>query len=121
MSMYDFNSTFFLSVGTLLITASSVCLGYALKSKCSNVKCCYGCFEIVRDIDAELEIEENAVHTDEPSNMINPQSHPPFRRRMSRDSTDNIFNSNSLDQNINTHHINSHRRSFDNTTIPITI
>jgi hypothetical protein len=79
-------------------------------------------FRIVRDIDAELEIEKNAVHTDEPSsNMMNLQPHPPFRRRMSRVSTDINHNSNSLDQNINTPHINSHRRSFDNTTIPITI
>ena len=28
-------------------------LAYALKSKCSRVKCC--CLEIIRDIDAELE------------------------------------------------------------------
>ena len=31
-------------------------LGYALKSKCSRVKCC--CFEIVRDVELEAEIEE---------------------------------------------------------------
>ena len=51
----NYNSTFFLSVGTILITAFSVCLSYALKSKCSSVKLCGGCIEIVRDIDAELE------------------------------------------------------------------
>ena len=51
----NFDSTFFLSVGTILITGISVCLGFALKSKCSSVKLCGGFIEIVRDIDAELE------------------------------------------------------------------
>ncbi len=53
----DFNGTFFLSLGTLFITAISVCLGFALKSKCKNVKVCFGCLEIERDIDAELDVE----------------------------------------------------------------
>ena len=49
----SFNSTFFLSLGTMITAAIGVCLAYALKSKCSSVKCC--CVEIIRDIDAELE------------------------------------------------------------------
>jgi hypothetical protein len=53
----DFNGTFFLSLGTLFITAISVCLGFALKSKCKNVKVCFGCLEIERDIDAEVDVE----------------------------------------------------------------
>ena len=53
----NFNGTFFLSLGTLTITAVSVCLGFALKSKCKNVKLCFGCLEIERDIDAELDVE----------------------------------------------------------------
>ena len=57
-SLYDFNSTFFLSLGTLLISAFGICLGYSLKSKCSNVKCCYGCVEITRNIKAELKEDE---------------------------------------------------------------
>ena len=60
-NMYDFNSTFFLSVGTLIITGSGVCLGYALKSKCNNVKICYGCLEIERDVDLEADLEENII------------------------------------------------------------
>ena len=48
-------------MGTILITAVSVCLGYALKSKCSSVKLCGGCIEIVRDIDAELDLEELGI------------------------------------------------------------
>lgn len=51
----SFNSTFVLSMGTLVVTASGVCLAYALKSKCSSVKLCGGCIDIVRDVEAELE------------------------------------------------------------------
>jgi hypothetical protein len=53
----DFNGTFFLSLGTLFITGISVCLGFALKSKCKNVNVCFGCLEIERDIDAEVDVE----------------------------------------------------------------
>ena len=66
----NYNSTFFLSVGTILITAVSVCLGYALKSKCSSVKLCGGCIEIVRDIDAELDLEELGIQNQ--TNTIQP-------------------------------------------------
>ena len=31
-------------------------LGYALKSKCSSIKCC-GCIEIIRDVELEAELE----------------------------------------------------------------
>jgi hypothetical protein len=82
MSFYDFNSTFFLSVGTLLITGSSVCLGFALKSKCSNVKVCCGALEIVRDIEAEL--EENVIEHQEIQRQIvgiEPQPRSPPRSR----------------------------------------
>jgi hypothetical protein len=53
----NFNGTFFLSLGTLFITAVSVCLGFALKSKCKNVKLCFGCLEIERDVELEADVE----------------------------------------------------------------
>ena len=34
------------------------CLAYGLRSKCSNIKLCYGCVDVTRDIDAEVELEE---------------------------------------------------------------
>ena len=68
---YDFNSTFFLSVGTLIITGSGVCLGYALKSKCSSVKLC-GCIEIVRDIEAEIEETRIVGVPPVPNELITP-------------------------------------------------
>ena len=69
----NYNSTFFLSVGTIFITGISVCLGFALKSKCSSVKLCGGCIEIVRDIDAELE-EGITNQPNEPSILPLPPS-----------------------------------------------
>ena len=59
MSDPAFNSTFVLSMGTLVVTASGVCLAYALRSKCSSVKLCCGCVDIVRDV--EVEVEEDRI------------------------------------------------------------
>ena len=53
----NFNSTFFLSLATMTFGFCGVALGYALKSKCSSVKCC--CIEIIRDVELEADIEEN--------------------------------------------------------------
>ena len=68
--LYDFNSTFFLSLATMTFGFFAGALGYALKSKCSRVKCC--CIEIIRDVELEADIEENSMRpTNEPTN-------PPF-------------------------------------------
>ena len=79
---YDFNSTFFLSVGTLVITGTGVCLGYALKSKCSSVKCCG--IEIVRDIEAELEEDRILGIPPIPSVEPSQENIPVTSRRSSR-------------------------------------
>ena len=57
---YDFNATFFLSLATMAFGFLAGALGYALKSKCSSIKCC-GCIEIIRDVELEAEIEETIV------------------------------------------------------------
>ena len=57
---YDFNATFFLSLATMVFGFLAGALGYALKSKCSSMKCC-GCIEIIRDVELEAEIEETIV------------------------------------------------------------
>ena len=51
------NSTFFFSLATMAFAFLSGALAYTIRSKCSSVKCC-GCIEIIRDIDAEVELEE---------------------------------------------------------------
>ena len=63
--LYDFNSTFFLSLATMVFGFCAGALGYALKSKCSSVKLC-GCIEIIRDVELEADIEENMMHHNEP-------------------------------------------------------
>ena len=52
------NSTFYLSLATLAFAFLSGSLAYTIKSKCSSFKCC-GCIEIIRDIEAEVELEEH--------------------------------------------------------------
>ena len=54
----NFNSTFFLSLATMIFGFCAGALGYALKSKCSSVKCC--CIEIIRDVELEADLEEFA-------------------------------------------------------------
>ena len=55
------NGTFYLSLATLAFAFLSGALAYTIKSKCSSVKCCCGMLEIIRDIDAEVELEENTL------------------------------------------------------------
>ena len=52
------NGTFYLSLATLAFAFLSGSLAYLIKSKCSSVRCC-GCIEIIRDIEAEVELEEH--------------------------------------------------------------
>ena len=53
---YDFNATFSLSLATMVFGFLAGALGYALKSKCSSIKCC-GCIEIIQDVELEAELE----------------------------------------------------------------
>jgi len=71
-NLYDFNSTFFLSLATMTFGFCAGALGYALRSKCSSVKLC-GCIEIIRDVELEAEIEEQ-IHPVAP-----PATDPPTR------------------------------------------
>ena len=66
MSDLSANSVFWLSFATLTFTFLSGALVYTIKSKCSSVKCC-GCIEIIRDIEAEVELEEHNMPAIPPS------------------------------------------------------
>ena len=76
------NGTFYLSLATLAFAFLSGALAYTIKSKCSSVKCC-GCIEILRDIDAEVELEE---HNMPPNNI---------QRSLSQELTENTGRRNS--------------------------
>jgi hypothetical protein len=76
--LYDFNSTFFLSLATMVFGFLAGALGYALKSKCTSVKLC-GCIEIIRDVELEADIEEQTQPPQ--SNEIPPPTIPIIRSR----------------------------------------
>lgn len=55
MNVYD--GVFFITVITIITGSIALALKYCLKSKCETFKCCFGAFEIQRNIDAELQEE----------------------------------------------------------------
>ena len=76
---YDFNATFFLSLATMIFGFLAGALGYALKSKCSSIKCC-GCIEIIRDVELEAELEVTPVQQQLPQNETLPPVPPAVSR-----------------------------------------
>jgi hypothetical protein len=58
--LYD--STFWLSMTTLLVGSIAVTIKACYKSKCSNFRCCYGLIDIERyvDIEEHIDIEQGA-------------------------------------------------------------
>ena len=76
---YDFNATFFLSLATMIFGFLAGALGYALKSKCSSIKCC-GCIEIIRDVELEAELEVTPVQQQLPQNETLPPVTPAVLR-----------------------------------------
>ena len=68
------------------------CLAYGLRSKCSHIKLCYGCVDVTRDIDAEVELEEAgqapiSPSLEEPIATNPPASRISFSRSMLPDET----------------------------------
>lgn len=58
-NFYDeFNATFWLSLGTMVLGSLAICLRYAYQSKCENINICFGLLNIHRNIEAEVEIDE---------------------------------------------------------------
>jgi hypothetical protein len=59
MKWYEiFNSVFWITVITMLMSLIGLLLKYCLKTKCDNVKCCWGMIEVNRDVELEA-MEEN--------------------------------------------------------------
>lgn len=60
-----FDSVFFITVITIISGSFALILKYCLKSKCDNVKCCYGLLEIHRNVeietDEEIKTEEEQI------------------------------------------------------------
>ena len=82
--MSQLSETFWITFTTMGFAFLTGSLAYALKSKCSRVKCC--CLEIIRDIDAELEEGPAPI----PNQIPDPVSGPVPERRTSLRNDSNL-------------------------------
>lgn len=73
--MNNFDGVFFLSLATMTFGFFAGALGYALKSKCSKIKCC-GCIEIDRNVELEAALEEGNITSNKEF-----ENDPPKQRR----------------------------------------
>ena len=64
MWYYIFNDIFWLSVTPMVLGAGALCIRYAYRSKCSNVRVCWGLLEIQRDVEQEAEFDNKAGTAD---------------------------------------------------------
>lgn len=55
------NTTLY-GVVTIAAAVLGVCIRYTFRSKCTEVKCCYGLVDIKRDIEGEIETTEIESH-----------------------------------------------------------
>ena len=54
-NFYDeFNSVFWLSLGTMILGSFAVCLRYTYQSKCEDITLCYGLIRVHRNVEAEI-------------------------------------------------------------------
>lgn len=53
----EFDSVFWITLATLLTGFIGLTVKYCLKSKCTNIRLCYGCVEI----DRAVEFEQNEI------------------------------------------------------------
>ena len=64
MWYHTFNDIFWLSVTPMVLGAGALCIRYAYRSKCSNVRVCCGLLEIERDVEQEAELDNKDDTTD---------------------------------------------------------
>jgi len=53
MNEQIFNSVFWLSISTMILTSFSVLLKYCLKSKCDKIDLCFGLIKVHRAVEIE--------------------------------------------------------------------
>lgn len=64
MAWFDeFDSVFWITLATLFSGSIALCIRYSLRSKCDTVKCCWGGFEIHRNVELEVSEMNNDVAT----------------------------------------------------------
>ena len=57
MNEQIFNSTFFLSLSTIIVGSFAVLLKYCLRSRCEDVNICFGLIQVHRNVQVEEDIE----------------------------------------------------------------
>ena len=57
----EFNSTFWITLATILTGSIGLAIKFCLKSKCDNVSCCWGGITIHRNVEIEQEEEMKAM------------------------------------------------------------
>jgi hypothetical protein len=66
-----FNSVFWLSISTMILTSFGVLLKYCLKSKCDKIDLCFGLIKVHRNVEIENDIEIRQPSTPENNNNNN--------------------------------------------------
>lgn len=57
----EFDSVFFISLGTLLMGGFGLSVKYCLRSKCDDINICCGLMKIHRRVDLEAQLEEKQI------------------------------------------------------------
>ena len=60
-----YDATFFLAVGSLLVSALTLTAKYCLKSKCEHFNLCWGLINIDRRVDLETQVDLQQIETGE--------------------------------------------------------
>jgi hypothetical protein len=63
-----YDSTFFLAVGSLIISALTLTAKYCLKSKCEHFSICCGLLKIDRRVDLETQVDLQQIESGENKN-----------------------------------------------------
>ena len=58
MDVQTFDGVFFITICTLACAGVTVLLKMMYKSKCSEFTCAYGCITLKRDINSEVQLDE---------------------------------------------------------------
>jgi hypothetical protein len=56
-----YNAVFFVTISTLLFGCCGVLIKYCLKSKCDNIKLCFGLVTVHRNVELEVQEEIKAM------------------------------------------------------------
>ena len=68
-----YDATFFLAVGSLLITALTLTAKYCLKSKCEHFSVCCGLLKIDRRVDLETQVDLQQIESVENNSQRQPE------------------------------------------------